>query len=82
MTTIKATNPKIISKKVIMHGAIIVATVILLTAAASSEVLAEGIGAGPENATTQTTTTTSPNQGNLPKASPFTITGSIPLRSQ
>ena len=66
-----------------MHGAIIVATVILLTAAASSEVLAQGIGAGPKNATTPTTTTTtSPNQGNLSKASPFTITGSIPLRSQ
>ena len=80
MTTIKATNPKIISKKVVMHGAIIVAAVILLTAAASSEVLAQGIGAASKNATTATPTT-SPSQGNLSNASPFTITGSIPLRS-
>ncbi|MGC2382242.1 MAG: PepSY domain-containing protein [Nitrososphaeraceae archaeon] len=78
MTTIKATNPKIISKKVVMHGAIIVAAVILLTAAASSEVLAQGIGAGSKNATTAAT---SPSQGNLSNASPFNITGSIPLRS-
>ncbi|MFZ0328600.1 MAG: hypothetical protein WAL66_14985, partial [Nitrososphaeraceae archaeon] len=78
MTTIKATNLKIISKKVVMHGAIIVAAVILLTAAASSEVLAQGIGAGSKNATTAAT---SPSQGNLSNASPFNITGSIPLRS-
>ena len=39
-----------------MHGAIIVAAVILLTAAASSEVLAQGIGAGSKNATTATPT--------------------------
>lgn len=79
MTT-KATNPKTVGKKTLMHGAIIVAAVILLTAAVSSEVLAQGINTGSKNATTSAPTT-SPNQRNLSNASAPNIAGSIPLHS-
>jgi hypothetical protein len=74
------TNPRIVSKNVLAYGAIVVAAILLLTAAVSSAVLAQTSSAGSKNATTAATTT-SPNQRNLPNASPVNITGSIPLGS-
>jgi hypothetical protein len=74
------TNSRIVSKNVLEYGAIFVAAILLLTAAASSAVLAQTSSTGSKNAATAATTT-SPNQRNLPNASPVNITGSIPLGS-
>jgi uncharacterized membrane protein YkoI len=73
---------KIQSKNVLVYGAIVIAAVLLMTAAVSSEVLAQTTtnSTASKNATS-TATTASPNQRNLPNASPINITGSIPLRS-
>jgi hypothetical protein len=82
-TTRTITNSKLVNKKLLMQGAIVVvAAVVLLNAGASSEVLAQGVSAGSKNATTGATTPTSPSQGKLPNAPPPlpNITGSIPLR--
>lgn len=80
MTTKTMTNSKLVNKRVLMHGAMVVAAVtILLTAAASSQVLAQGNNTETKNAT-RATTTASPNQGNLPTSPLSNITGSIPLR--
>ncbi|MFL6360566.1 MAG: PepSY domain-containing protein [Nitrososphaeraceae archaeon] len=62
------------------YGAVFVAAILLLTAAVSSAVLAQTSSTGSKNAATAATTT-SPNQRNLPNASPVNITGSIPLGS-
>jgi hypothetical protein len=79
-TTTTMTNSKLVSKNVLVYGAIVVAAVTILLTAASSEVLAQGVSAGSRNATTAGTTTTNPTQGNLPNAPPPpNITGSIPL---
>jgi uncharacterized membrane protein YkoI len=78
-TTTTMTNSKLVSKNVLVYGAIVVAAVTILLTAASSEVLAQGVSAGSRNATTAATTT-NPTQGNLPNAlPPPNITGSIPL---
>ncbi|MFL6369365.1 MAG: PepSY domain-containing protein [Nitrososphaeraceae archaeon] len=74
------TNSRIVSKNVLAYGAIFVAAILLLTAAVSSAVLAQTSSTGSKNAATAATTT-SPNQRNLPNASPVNITGSIPLGS-
>lgn len=74
------TNSRIVSKNVLAYGAIFVAAILLLTAAVSSAVLAQTSNTGSKNAATAATTT-SPNQRNLPNASPVNITGSIPLGS-
>jgi hypothetical protein len=74
------TNSRIVSKNVLEYGAIFVAAILLLTAAVSSAVLAQTSSTGSKNAATAATTT-SPNQRNLPNASPVNITGSIPLGS-
>jgi hypothetical protein len=74
------TNPRIVNKNVLAYGAIFIAAILLLTAAVSSAVLAQTSSAGSKNATTAATTI-SPNQRNLPNASPVNITGSIPLGS-
>ncbi|MFL6380167.1 MAG: PepSY domain-containing protein [Nitrososphaeraceae archaeon] len=73
------TNSRIVSKNVLEYGAIFVAAILLLTAAVSSAVLAQTSSTGSKNAATAATT--SPNQRNLPNASPVNITGSIPLGS-
>ncbi|MFL6343926.1 MAG: PepSY domain-containing protein [Nitrososphaeraceae archaeon] len=77
---INKTNSRIVSKNVLAYGAIFVAAILLLTAAVSSAVLAQTSSTGSKNAATAATTT-SPNQRNLPNASPVNITGSIPLGS-
>ncbi|MFL6391400.1 MAG: PepSY domain-containing protein [Nitrososphaeraceae archaeon] len=77
---INKTNSRIVSKNVLEYGAIFVAAILLLTAAVSSAVLAQTSSTGSKNAATAATTT-SPNQRNLPNASPVNITGSIPLGS-
>jgi hypothetical protein len=74
------TNSRIVSKNVLEYGAVFVAAILLLTAAVSSAVLAQTSSTGSKNAATAATTT-SPNQRNLPNASPVNITGSIPLGS-
>jgi uncharacterized membrane protein YkoI len=77
------TTMKIQSKNVLAYGAIVIAAMILMTAAVSSEVLAQTTtnSTASKNATSAATTA-SPNQRNLPNASPIAnITGSIPLRS-
>ncbi|MFL6328168.1 MAG: PepSY domain-containing protein [Nitrososphaeraceae archaeon] len=74
------TNSRIVGKNVLAYGAIFVAAILLLTAAVSSAVLAQTSSTGSKNAATAATTT-SPNQRNLPNASPVNITGSIPLGS-
>jgi hypothetical protein len=74
------TNSRIVSKNVLEYGAIFVAAILLLTAAVSSAVLAQTSSTGSKNAATAATIT-SPNQRNLPNASPVNITGSIPLGS-
>ncbi|MFL6412128.1 MAG: PepSY domain-containing protein [Nitrososphaeraceae archaeon] len=74
------TNSRIVSKNVLAYGTIFVAAILLLTAAVSSAVLAQTSSTGSKNAATAATTT-SPNQRNLPNASPVNITGSIPLGS-
>ena len=74
------TNSRIVSKNVLAYGAIFVAAILLLTAAVSSAVLAQTSSTGSKNAATAATIT-SPNQRNLPNASPVNITGSIPLGS-
>ncbi|MFL6455789.1 MAG: PepSY domain-containing protein [Nitrososphaeraceae archaeon] len=74
------TNSRIVSKNVLAYGTIFVAAILLLTAALSSAVLAQTSSTGSKNAATAATTT-SPNQRNLPNASPVNITGSIPLGS-
>ncbi|MFL6441199.1 MAG: PepSY domain-containing protein [Nitrososphaeraceae archaeon] len=74
------TNSRKVSKNVLAYGAIFVAAILLLTAAVSSAVLAQTSSTGSKNAATAATTT-SPNQRNLPNASPVNITGSIPLGS-
>ncbi|MFL6459576.1 MAG: PepSY domain-containing protein [Nitrososphaeraceae archaeon] len=74
------TNSRIVSKNVLAYGAIFVAAILLLTAVVSSAVLAQTSSTGSKNAATAATTT-SPNQRNLPNASPVNITGSIPLGS-
>jgi hypothetical protein len=74
------TNSRIVSKNVLAYGAIFVAAILLLTAAVSSAILAQTSSTGSKNAATAATTT-SPNQRNLPNASPVNITGSIPLGS-
>jgi hypothetical protein len=74
------TNSRIVSKNVLAYGAIFVAAILLLTAAVSSAILAQTNSTGSKNAATAATTT-SPNQRNLPNASPVNITGSIPLGS-
>jgi len=65
---------------VLAYGAIFVAAILLLTAAVSSAILAQTNSTGSKNAATAATIT-SPNQRNLPNASPVNITGSIPLGS-
>ena len=77
------TKEMIVNKNVLLCGAIVVVAVVLMTAAASSEVIAQTTSsAASKNATTAATTAASPNQRNLPNASPIAnITGSIPLRS-
>jgi len=65
---------------VLAYGAIFVAAILLLTAAVSSAILAQTSSTGSKNAATAATIT-SPNQRNLPNASPVNITGSIPLGS-
>ena len=80
MTTKTMTNSKLVNKRVLMHGAMVVAAVtIFLTAAEGSQVLAQGNNTETKNAT-RATTTASPNQGNLPTSPLSNITGSIPLR--
>jgi hypothetical protein len=74
------TNSRIVSKNVLAYGAIFVAAILLLTAAVSSAILAQTSSTGSKNAATAATIT-SPNQRNLPNASPVNITGSIPLGS-
>ncbi|MFL6383904.1 MAG: PepSY domain-containing protein [Nitrososphaeraceae archaeon] len=74
------TNSRIVSKNVLAYATIFVAAILLLTAAVSSAVLAQTSSTGSKNAATAATTT-SPNQRNLPNASPVNITGSIPLGS-
>ncbi|MFL6367344.1 MAG: PepSY domain-containing protein [Nitrososphaeraceae archaeon] len=74
------TNSRIVSKNVLAYGTIFVAAILLLTAVVSSAVLAQTSSTGSKNAATAATTT-SPNQRNLPNASPVNITGSIPLGS-
>jgi Peptidase propeptide and YPEB domain len=71
---------RIVSKNVLAYGAIFVAAILLLTAAVSSAILAQTSSTGSKNAATAATIT-SPNQRNLPNASPVNITGSIPLGS-
>jgi uncharacterized membrane protein YkoI len=74
------TKQKIVSKNVLLCGAIVVAAVVLMTAAVISEVIAQTTSSAAfKNATTATTT--NPNQRNLPNAALANITGSIPLRS-
>ena len=76
------TNSKILSKNVLVYGVIVVAavTIALTAAAASSEVLAQGISAASKNGITAATTA-SPNRGSLPNAPLPNTTGSIPLGS-
>jgi uncharacterized membrane protein YkoI len=75
------TTLKIQSKNVLAYGAIVIAAVLLMTAAVSSEVLAQTTTNSTASKNVTTATTASPNQRNLPNASPINITGSIPLRS-
>jgi hypothetical protein len=69
-------RPKLAAKKLLMYGAIVVATTILLTATVSSRVLAQGANTASGNATTGTTTSPKQASNNLPN-----ITGPIPLRT-
>lgn len=78
MTTKTMTNSKVVSKRVLMHGAMVVAAVTILLTAASSQALAQGNNTETKD-TTRATTTASPNQGNLPTSPLYNITGSIQL---
>jgi uncharacterized membrane protein YkoI len=75
------TKQKIVSKNVLLCGAIVVAAVVLMTAAVISEVIAQTTSSAAFKNATTATTTTNPNQRNLPNAALANITGSIPLGS-
>jgi Peptidase propeptide and YPEB domain len=76
------TNPKIVSKNVLVCGAIVIAAAALMTAAAvSSEVLAQTNSSTASKSATTAASITSPNQRKLPNAALANITGSIPLGS-
>jgi hypothetical protein len=75
------TNSKIVSKNMLVSGAIIIAAALLMTAAVSSEVIAQTTSSMACKNATIAATTTSQNQRNLSNGALANITGSIPLGS-